>query len=183
MNSHHGAVSTPTFASFETALPDEESRQRRSLLTQTQKEQRSRYMPRKDGTGPKGRGAMTGRGLGCCVGVAPGVGEAGPEPLPPRRGMEPYWGERRGRGRGQGSGRGRRWRRRCGGRGLGFGQGRLRQADGSELKVVARSAASLQQEVTAARQQRVRLEETVLKLRTRLDELERAVEAKGEPRE
>lgn len=61
-------------------------------------------MPRRDGTGPMGLGAMTGRGLGACTGVnAPVYGGFG-------------FGWRRGVGRGFGCGFGRGW-------GLGFRRG------------------------------------------------------------
>jgi len=49
-------------------------------------------MPRRDGTGPAGKGPATGRGLGNCVQPGPGQGQ----------GM----GQGRGMGRGQGQGRG-----------------------------------------------------------------------------
>lgn len=58
-------------------------------------------MPRRDGTGPMGMGAMTGRGLGACSGV-----------------NAPVYGGWRGRGCGRGFG--------CGsgrGQGMGFGRG------------------------------------------------------------
>lgn len=54
-------------------------------------------MPRRDGTGPMGMGAMTGRGLGVCTGV-----------------NAPIYGRGFGRGCGRGFGRGL---------GLGFGRG------------------------------------------------------------
>ena len=47
-------------------------------------------MPRRDGTGPDGKGAKTGRGLGNCVGYT-----AKPIPNPGR----PFDGRGRGRGR------------------------------------------------------------------------------------
>lgn len=54
-------------------------------------------MPRGDGTGPKGLGPMTGRGLGFCAGfVAPGYVNPGPRAS---------WG----RGLGRGGGRGWGW--------------------------------------------------------------------------
>jgi len=63
-------------------------------------------MPRRDGTGPMGRGAMTGRGLGFCTGVnAVGYGA--------------------GLGRGYGAGLGRGYGRGMGcGMGLGYGSRR-----------------------------------------------------------
>jgi len=57
-------------------------------------------MPGKDGTGPMGRGAMTGRGLGYCTGIGSGRYGAG---------------IRRGFGRGLGYGLGLGCRRGCGG--------------------------------------------------------------------
>lgn len=62
-------------------------------------------MPFLDGTGPRGMGPMTGRGMGYCAGrVSPG--------FPPAR--TAWFG--RGRGRGFGRGMGRGW-------GMGFGRG------------------------------------------------------------
>ncbi|MBN2111863.1 DUF5320 domain-containing protein [Candidatus Woesearchaeota archaeon] len=59
-------------------------------------------MPRGDGTGPDGRGQMTGRAAGYCAGFdMPGFAN----PIP-RRGM----GRRMGRGFGRGLGRGFGWR-------------------------------------------------------------------------
>jgi len=57
-------------------------------------------MPRLDGTGPAGRGAMTGRGMGNCI--VP-VGKSSIFVPQAGRGM----GMRRGMGRGMGMGRGR----------------------------------------------------------------------------
>ncbi|MGI6548430.1 MAG: DUF5320 domain-containing protein [Syntrophomonadales bacterium] len=57
-------------------------------------------MPRGDGTGPMGRGSMTGRGLGYCSGAdSAGYGIG--------RGMRPGRGSRRGIGRVPGRGMGR----------------------------------------------------------------------------
>ena len=61
-------------------------------------------MPRGDGTGPMGRGRMTGRGYGYCTGYA-GPGYANPAP---GRGYGMRWGGGRGRSRGGG------WRMRGG---------------------------------------------------------------------
>lgn len=62
-------------------------------------------MPRGDGTGPMGMGAMTGRGAGFCTGYAvPGFMNA----MPGRGGMG--YGHGRGRGRGGGAGMGMGWR-------------------------------------------------------------------------
>jgi len=65
-------------------------------------------MPRGDGTGPWGQGAMTGRGLGYCAGYdAPGYAAPGPG-----LGMARGWGGGGGRGWGRGAGgggRGMRW--------------------------------------------------------------------------
>ncbi len=74
-------------------------------------------MPRRDGTGPMGAGAMTGRKLGVCTGVN--------EPVY-GRGLERGCGRGLGRGigRGMGPGFGRGFGRGMGpgfGRGLGFG--------------------------------------------------------------
>lgn len=60
-------------------------------------------MPRRDGTGPMGQGPLTGRGMGCCVGVER-----------TNRGFE--YGMGFGRGLGRGLGRGNRMNPR-GGRG------------------------------------------------------------------
>ena len=65
-------------------------------------------MPRFDGTGPAGMGAMTGWGMGPCA-----TGESGNEGVPYGRGYayprggRMWFGPRYGRGRGMGLGRGR----------------------------------------------------------------------------
>ena len=83
-------------------------------------------MPGFDGTGPGGRGPMSGRGMGyCAVPMEEGAGY--------RPAVHPYvaYGQAprsrgRGFGRGLGFGRGFGWGRRSGfGRGLGFGRGRM----------------------------------------------------------
>ena len=63
-------------------------------------------MPRRDRTGPEGRGPMSGRGFGSCAGYPRPGYERG-------RGMGRERGSGRGRGfgRGRGPGRGWRWRR------------------------------------------------------------------------
>jgi len=69
-------------------------------------------MPGYDGTGPEGRGPLSGRGFGYCAVPADEYDEQ-----PPRRGYG--WGRGRGRGWGRGRGRGMRWRHRHGWRGRG----------------------------------------------------------------
>ena len=84
-------------------------------------------MPRFDGTGPRGEGSMTGRGMGYCAvplndnaGAWPGVPRKAPGmPVRPylsnfpgrgaRAGMGRGWGRGMGRGRGGRRGGGRRW--------------------------------------------------------------------------
>ena len=62
-------------------------------------------MPRGDGTGPNGQGAMTGRGMGYCAGyVNPGYGQ----------------GQGQGQGQGRGLGMGMGMRRGLRGRGWGY---------------------------------------------------------------
>jgi len=67
-------------------------------------------MPGFDGTGPEGRGSMTGRGMGFCAMPADEY-----DRIPKRRyygrGRRRRW---RGRGRGRGFGRGYGWRHRHG---------------------------------------------------------------------
>ena len=71
-------------------------------------------MPRGDKTGPRGEGAMTGRGMGFCAGYdAPGYMNPG---FNPRARGEFGYGRGMGRGMGGGMGRGM-------GRGMGFGMG------------------------------------------------------------
>jgi hypothetical protein len=71
-------------------------------------------MPGGDGSGPMGRGPMTGRGAGYCAGYnMPGFAN----PNFPRMGMG--WGPGRGFGYGRGFGRGY-------GRGFGYGRGYAR---------------------------------------------------------
>jgi len=65
-------------------------------------------MPGFDGTGPEGRGPITGRGMGYCA-----LPEDEYERIP-RRGYGRGFGRGRGRGRGWGRGRGMRWRHRHG---------------------------------------------------------------------
>ena len=84
-------------------------------------------MPRFDGSGPRGEGSMTGRGMGYCAvplngdtGAQPGASRLYPEtPVRPgyrnfpgrgsRPGMSRGWGRGMGRGRGGRRGGGRSW--------------------------------------------------------------------------
>lgn len=108
-------------------------------------------MPKGNGTGPTGMGAMTGRGAGYCAGfTTPGY-------------MNPQAG---GRGRGCGLGRG------AGGgfgRGAGFGRG---LGGGFGRGAAAVAARAPEQERTVLRNQLAGLEQTVADLRQRLRELE-----------
>ncbi len=85
-------------------------------------------MPGFDGTGPRGQGPMTGRGMGyCAVPIEEGSGYRPAVHPYVAYGQTPrFWGRGFGRGRGFGFGRGFGWGRRFGwGRGFGLGRGRM----------------------------------------------------------
>ena len=122
-------------------------------------------MPRRDGTGPKGNGSMTGRGIGICSGINAEANEAG---FGMRSGFARRCGSANGSGRdagngarrgaGNGAGRGsRRGSERCADRGIGQGF-RMNQANSksqverlneqkemleSKLEVIERQLANL----------------------------------------
>ncbi|MBN2052797.1 DUF5320 domain-containing protein [Candidatus Woesearchaeota archaeon] len=103
-------------------------------------------MPGYDGTGPRGEGSRTGRGMGYCR----PTGGAGYAPRGAGRGSAPYGG---GRGRAFGGGRGAGFGRGMGfGRGLGFGpnapwpyDGRQEQdlGQGSNLEKITEAVAKI----------------------------------------
>lgn len=88
-------------------------------------------MPRKDGTGPLGQGALTGKGFGPCASGGAGLGQG--------RGL----GMGRGAGRGCGLGMGRGGGQ---GRGLGMGRGGGFAVEDESLQLRAH-AAQLQEEL------------------------------------
>jgi Family of unknown function (DUF5320) len=76
-------------------------------------------MPRFDGTGPEGKGAMTGRGQGRC--------NPDGSPYNSQRGMGMDGGQAFGRGQGAGRGAGRNSGRSFSGKGSGAGGGKGRR--------------------------------------------------------
>ncbi len=93
-------------------------------------------MPGYDGTGPQGRGPVTGRGLGFCA-----TGQ-------PRR----FYGIGFGRGGGFGRGRGRGWRHMYYATGLPGWTGHDTPTKEEEAEYLKQEADSLEQELKAVRQ-------------------------------
>ena len=83
-------------------------------------------MPRLNGTGPMGMGAMTGRAQGRCTGAEPGD-------------VTP------GRGCGMGQGRGFAGRRQGGGRLCGMGPGRMGNPAGQDQATLASQITAIQE--------------------------------------
>lgn len=113
-------------------------------------------MPGYDGTGPRGGGAMTGRGLGYC---ATPVGSR--RPGFNRLGWGRGFGRPFGWGRGMGYGRGFGY-----GRGLGYGQ--RTSIAGPQVDPAPVSA---QDELAALREEAQWMEDQLKQIRSRMDEL------------
>lgn len=125
-------------------------------------------MPALDGTGPAGRGPMTGRGMGCCARVVePGTPAAGPG-----------CGMGFGRGRGSwGRGGGRGWWSRLQGRALAGWQPAA--AEWPRWRGAAACAGPTQaQELEALKEQAEYVEKTLGNLRRRIEELQATPDAK-----
>jgi hypothetical protein len=102
-------------------------------------------MPGFDGTGPRGLGSLTGRGLGYCVTPVSG--------FPPQ-----YWGYGR-FGGGWGRGRGRGWRNRYWATGIPPGYGPELTAN-EDIGLLMEEATRLEQELKLIRQEIEQLKQT-----------------------
>lgn len=112
-------------------------------------------MPRNDGTGPMGMGAMTGRGMGSCVEL---VTTENKNPVP---------------GRGAGMGCGRRQRHGSGGRGLRWKRGWARAAFPEDTGSVQYAAPNtVPGEFEALRSQVKHLSDALTEISKRLSELD-----------
>ena len=118
-------------------------------------------MPAGDGTGPRGMGPMTGRGMGSCGGNAQ-IGLANPVP-----------GQGRGMGFGWGRGRGRGWRHQAHATGLPFWA--RTPVDNAPTPMVTEPPIEYQAQTLKA--QAEQMEKSLEQLRKRITELE-AVQSK-----
>lgn len=120
-------------------------------------------MPRGDGTGPMGQGAMTGRAAGLCAGYnQPGF----MNPMPGRGGFG------RGRGRGMGMGRGMGWGRFGGYPAVAGPMANPMMGNAPYGQAYGPATSTPEQETQVLKAQAQELETTLASIKKRLDELE-----------
>ncbi len=123
-------------------------------------------MPRGDKTGPRGEGAMTGRGMGFCAGYdAPGYMNPGFNPR--ARGEFGY-----GRGMGRGMGRGNRWGFYATGQpGWARGRGWDNMPFSSAVQMDYPQKMNTREEVRYLKDEAKRLNQMLEEINSRIDEL------------